>query len=263
MTGISEHTETLDGQPVFWRAAPPADGGSPILYVHGVPTNSDLWAPFLQRTGGIAVDLPGFGRSGKRGDLDYSVPGLARFVGRFLELVGADEVRLVVHGWGACALRWAQDEPERIERLVVVDAVPLLPGLRWHRLARAWRTRGVGEVAMGLSVRPALRCALPRELVGLVADHLDQGTQRAILELYRWADPDVLAACGAGLGEIDARALVLWGERDPYIPASFAFAYADALGGDAAVEIVGGAGHWPWLGRAEVVGRVDSFLRDR
>lgn len=260
---IEEHTAELDGQPVFWRSAPVADGGPPILYVHGVPTNADIWTPFLERSGGIAVDLPGFGRSGKRGDLDFTVPGYAAFVRRFLDLVGADTVRLVVQDWGACALGWAQDEPDRLERLVVMDAVPLLPDYRWHRIARVWRTRGLGELAMGFSVPPVMRRVLPRPLAGLVADHFDQGTQRAILALYRWADPAVLAAAGERLGAIAAPALVLWGERDPFLPARFATAYADALGGPAEVEIVPGAGHWPWLDDAAVIARTVSFLTDR
>lgn len=263
MARIEEHTAELDGQPVFWRQAPTADGGAPILYVHGVPTNADIWTPFLERGGGIAVDLPGFGRSGKRGDLDYTVGGYAAFLRRFLDLVAVERVRLVVQDWGACALGWAQEEPERVERLAIIDAVPLLPGYRWHRVARAWRTPILGELAMGLSVRPVLRRALPAPLVDLVADHFDQGTQRAILALYRWADPDVLAAAGARLGAITAPTLVLWGERDPYLPPRFAEAYAEAVGGPAEVELLPGAGHWPWLDDASVVSRTASFLTGR
>jgi pimeloyl-ACP methyl ester carboxylesterase len=257
---IEEHSAELDGQPVFWRSAPTDDDRAPVLYVHGVPTNADIWTPFLERTGGLAVDLPGFGRSGKRGDLDFSVPGYARFVKRFLELVEVDRVRLVMEDWGSAALGWAQREPERVERLVLIDAVPLLDGYRWHRWARIWRTPFLGELAMGLSVKPVLRRVLPRELVDLVADHLDQGTQRAILRLYRWADPERLVEAGANLASIDAPALVLWGERDPYIPPSFAGAYAYALGPRAVYETLPGAGHWPWLSNPGAIDRVADFL---
>lgn len=260
MAEIREHTAELDGQPVFWRSAPATDGGPPVLYVHGVPTNADLWTPFLARTGGLAVDLPGFGRSGKRGDLDYSVPGYARFLERFLELVEVDAVRLVCEDWGAAALGWAQEHPQRVARLVLIDAVPLIAGHRWHRIARAWRTPVLGELAMGVSVRPVLRALLPRELVGIVAAALDQGTQRAILRLYRWADPERLAQAGARLGAIEAPALVVWGERDPYIPVRFAHAYAALLGGEVEVDVRPGAGHWPWLDDPGVIDRVASFL---
>ena len=55
-------------------------------------------------------------------------------------------------------------------------------------------------------------------------------------------------------------ALVVWGEEDPYIPTSFARDYTDALGGPTELEIVRGAGHWPWVDRPELVDRVAGFL---
>jgi pimeloyl-ACP methyl ester carboxylesterase len=256
--GASEHTATLGDQPVFWRAGD-SDAQAPVLYLHGVPTSSDQWLAFLERTGGLAPDLPGFGRSGKRGDLDFTIEGYARFVDDFLDLVEVDRVRLVVHDWGAAGLVWAQANPERVERLVVIDAVPLLPGYRWHPVARAWRTRGIGEIAIGLTTRFALRRVLPRPLADAVWPHFDQGTQRAILRLYRSSPEERLAAAGAQLDHIDAPALVLWGERDPFVPARFADGYAAALG-DARAERVPGAGHWPWYDRPDVVERVAAFL---
>ena len=257
-----EHTATLDEQPLFWRTADsePDDGRPPVLYLHGVPTSSDDWLPFLERTGGLAPDLPGFGRTGKRGDGDFTIEGYARFVGTFLGLQGVERVRLVVHDWGAAGLVWAERHPERVERLVVIDAVPLLPGYRWHRLARAWRTRAVGETLMGATTRYALRRTMPPALADLAWPHFDQGTQRAILRLYRTSPEARLVAAGADLHRIDCPALVLWGEQDPYAPARFADAYAAALGGETAVERLPEAGHWPWCERPDAIDRVAAFL---
>ena len=100
---------------------------------------------------------------------------------------------------------------------------------------------------------------MPEAWVDEVWSHFDAGTQRAILKLYRSAPPDVLAAAGTGLGAITCPALVLWGEQDPYLPTSFARAYADALGGATEVEVVAGASHWPWLDRPELVERIVGF----
>ena len=264
MPECSEHRAQLDGQPIFWRSAPVPPGGDPgvggvPLYLHGVPTSSDDWLGFLPRTGGLAPDLPGFGRSSKRGDGDFTMGGYARFVERFLDLTGTDRVQLVVHDWGAAGLIWAQRNPERVERLVVVAAVPLLPGYRWHRVARAWRTRGVGELVMGATTRRGLARGLPAELVGPAWRHFDQGTQRAILRLYRSSPEDELARAGADLDRLSCPALVLWPDRDPYIPARFGEAYAAALPGARLVPLLG-AGHWPWVGRPQVVDAVAAFL---
>ena len=138
----------------------------------------------------------------------------------------------MVHDWGAVGLAFAQRRPELIERLVIINAVPLLPGYRWHRIARIWRTPGLGELAMGATNRFTARLLsreanvtpgpLPESWVDSVIAHFDQGTQRAILRLYRSSPPTVLAAAGAHLSTIDAPALVAWGMQDPYIPARFA-----------------------------------------
>ena len=66
-------------------------------------------------------------------------------------------MRLLMHDWGGVGLLLAQRLPRRVERLVLINTVPLLPGYRWHRTARIWRTRGLGELAMGATGRRTLR----------------------------------------------------------------------------------------------------------
>jgi pimeloyl-ACP methyl ester carboxylesterase len=243
------------------------------LYLHGVPTNSDDWVAFLELSGGLAPDLPGFGRSGKPGYLEYTIAEYDRFIERFLDEVGVERVSLVMHDWGIVGLAFAQRLPERVERLVIVNAVPFLPGYHWHRTARIWRTPALGELAMGATSRFTLRQAskksnvtpgpLPNAWLDGVLDHFDHGTQRAILRLYRSSPPDVLASAGTRLGILEMPSLVLWGMADPYIPARFARVYAEALGGPAhpseLVELPD-AGHWPWLDRPDVIDSVASFL---
>jgi pimeloyl-ACP methyl ester carboxylesterase len=275
---VSDRRAELDGLPVFWREAPTANGDgtppavdiAPPLYLHGVPSSSDDWLPFLARTGGLAPDLPGFGRSGKPGHFDYSIAGYEHFLERFLELAGVGRVSLVMHDWGAVGLAFAQRHPERVASLVLLNTAPFLPGYRWHRIARVWRTPLLGELAMGATGRFTLRLVsreanvaagpLPETWLDGVLAHFDQGTQRAILRLYRSAPPDVLAAAGARLATLSMPALVLWGTRDPYIPARFARAYADALP-DAELLELPDAGHWPWLDRPDAIARVVEFVR--
>jgi pimeloyl-ACP methyl ester carboxylesterase len=237
----------IDGTLVSWLREPGDD--PPVLYVHGVPDSADLWTPFLERTGGIAVDLPGFGRSGKPADWPYSLAGYAAFLPAFLDHLGVGRVRLVVHDWGGVALTLG----ERIERLVAIDVLPLLPGHRWPWIARVWRTPVLGELAMGFTGRTLLRRLgrLSPEHADQVLRHFDHGTQRAILKLYRSARENV-----APLHEVTAPALVVWGERDPYLGPQWAERIAGALGGETRVQTVPGAGHWPWLDREEILQNV-------
>ena len=153
--------------------------------------------------------------------------------------------------------------------MALVNAVPFLPGYRWHPMARVWRTAGLGELAMGTTYRPTLQRAsresnatpgpMPGAWLDSVLEHFDEGTQRAILRLYRSSPPEVLAAAGARLGELQMPALVIWGAKDPYIPASFGREYASVLAHAELVELAD-AGHTPWLDRTDVIDRVVDFL---
>jgi pimeloyl-ACP methyl ester carboxylesterase len=282
---VSDRNGELDGLPVFWREAPPrpdvsagapppsdVSAGAPPLYLHGVPGNSDEWLAFLQRTGGLAPDLPGFGRSGKPGSRSYTISEYDRFIEGFLDELGVERVSLVVHDWGAVGLAFAQRLPKRVERLVIVNAVPFLPGYRWHRTARMWRTPVLGELAMGATNRFVLRLLsresnvapgpMPQAWLDSVLDHFDQGTQRAILRLYRSSPPEALARAGERLRDLRMPALVVWGMRDPYIPRRFAHEYAQALP-DAELLELPDAGHWPWLDRPDALERIADFLNAR
>jgi pimeloyl-ACP methyl ester carboxylesterase len=265
---VDEHTITSEYGPVHYRSAPAADP-SP-LYLHDVPTSSEDWVPFLERTGGLAPDLIGFGRSAKGGHLDYSPEGLTAFVERFLRQLKVEHVALVGHGWGAAvAVLLAGRDPARITRLVLIDAVPLLAGFRWCRLARLWRRPVIGELVMGVTTKSMLARELrkgtvredawSRARVESVWDQFDQGTQRALLRLHRAADEDRLAALGSKLGPIDRPTLIVWGERDPWFGPEFADAYGAQLG-DATVRRLPDTGHWPWLDRPDVVELVGDFL---
>jgi pimeloyl-ACP methyl ester carboxylesterase len=175
----------------------------------------------------------------------------------------------VVHDWGGLGLVTAQDLHERVNRIVIMNAVPLLPGYRWHRIARVWRTPVLGEVAMGLTTKSFFKAytkpaqasgeAWPKELLDHTWKNFDQGTQRAILKLYRSAPPQILEQAGERLSQVQAETLVLWGEQDPYIPTAFAQAYAEHMP-NATVELLSDAGHWLWLDRPDVVDKVSDFL---
>jgi pimeloyl-ACP methyl ester carboxylesterase len=268
--GIEEGRVRVDGVEAFYRRV--TGEGTPAVYCHGNPTNGEEWVPLLERGGpAIAIDMPGWGRSDRPDParFDYSMYGLSAFLQRCLAELGVERRKLVVHDWGGLALIGAQRRPELVEKLVVINAVPLLPGYRWHWIAQLWRRRPLGEIlnatttraSMSLILRQARgdRGAMPPEFVELIWSRWDAGTRAAVLALYRHANPDRLALAGSGLGRLDCPALVLWGDRDPYLPTRFARAYADALP-NAELELIEGAGHWPLVDRPGEIDRILGFL---
>ena len=268
---LIERTVEIDGIEIFLRER--GGEGTPTVFVHGNPTNSADWLPFLDRMTGpaIAFDLPGWGRSARPDPLafDGSMGAHANLIERLLDQVVPGAYRLVVHDWGVLALITAQRQPERVERLVAIDAVPLLPGYRWHWIGRIWRRRGLGELFNATSTRAATALALrqarpgnrpmPPEFVEMIWSAMDRGTKRAILALYRSGDPEALAANGARLGELTCPALVVWAVEDPYIGAEFGRAYAEVLPSAELVEL-DRAGHWPWIDRPETIDLVLDHL---
>ncbi len=260
---VDEHTIELAGSPLFYRSV--SAPGVPALYLHGVPTSSDDFVGLLERGGGVAPDLNGFGRSGKGGHLDYTVEGLADAIAPLLP----DGAKLVGHDWGALvALELAARHPERIATLVLCNPVPLVDGFRWPRPARVWRRPVLGELAMGATNRwllsRELRAGAARPEIwtparlNAVWEQFDQGTQRAILRLCRQTDPRRLELARERLARIAAPALILWGERDPWNPIELSGRVSELLP-RATMEPVADAGHWPWLEQPAVAERIMEF----
>ena len=268
---VEERFIEIDAIRIFLRER--GGSGPPTIWVHGNPNDSGQWMPFLDATDGaaIALDLPGFGRSARPapGSFDCSMGAYGRLLAKAFTELAPDGYRLVVHDWGVLGLLAAQARPEAVERLVVIDAVPFSAAYRWHWVARCWRRRGLGEAfsrsrsrwITGRLLRLARpgRRPMPPEFIESVLEHWDAGMSRAILALYRSADPDVLAAAGERLGEIRCPALVLWGDSDPYISPADGRLYERALPAARFVEIER-AGHWPWIDRPDLIDEVARFL---
>ncbi len=267
---IEEAELRVDGVRVFYRRV--SGEGTPTVYCHGNPTHGEDWLPFLERGGAaIAIDMPGWGRSDRPDParFDYSMYGLSAFLERCLEELEVERRKLVMHDWGALALIGAQRRPDLVERLVVINAVPLLPGYRWHWIAQLWRRRPVGEFlnatatksSLALTMRQARgdRSPMPPEFIDMVWSRWDKGTRDSTLALYRHADPDRLTAAGKDLSRLTCPSLILWGDRDPYLPTKFAKDYASVLP-NSQLEILEGAGHWPWIDDPSCIDRVLNFL---
>ncbi len=268
--GIEAAEMVVDGVRVFYRRVP--GEGTPVVYCHGNPTHSEDWLPFLERGGpAIAIDVPGWGRSDRpdAARFDYSMYGLSAFLERCLDELGVTRRKLVVHDWGCIALIGAQRRPELVEKLVVINAVPLLPGYRWHWVAQVWRRRGLGELANATTTRSSIdlimrqlsgnRRPMPPQFIDMIWRHWGRGTGQATLALYRHADPDRLARAGQDLNRLTCPSLVLWGVNDPFLRPRFAEAYAAVLP-SSQLEVVPGAGHWPWIDDVRVIDHVLDFL---
>jgi haloalkane dehalogenase len=126
------------------------EGDSPFVYLHGNPTSSHVWRNVLPRTGGLAPDLIGMGRSGKP-DIPYRFADHARYLDAWFDALALENVILVGYDWGgALAFDWAARHPERIRGIAFFETI--LKPLEWDEYPpvaqerfKAFRTAGTGE----------------------------------------------------------------------------------------------------------------------
>jgi pimeloyl-ACP methyl ester carboxylesterase len=251
-------------------AAGPTDSSEAVVFIHGNPGSCDDWEGLVDAIGAtgvraLAFDLPDFGETEAAAGFEHSVTGYAAFVGEALSVLGVERVHLVVHDFGGpIGLYWAARNPDMLASATLIDT-GILPGYRWHRLAKIWRTPLAGELFQATATRGAFRFlvghseprGLPRPFLDAMYDHYDKRTRRAVLALYRDTDDP-----GAGSAEFaalmaprDLPALVIWGEHDAYLPARYAYIQREAFP-SAEVHVLAASGHWPFVDAADTVERL-------
>ena len=180
---------------------------------------------------------------------------------------------LVVHDWGAAALAFAQRAPARVERLVVINALPLFDGYEWHRAARIWRTPLLGRAVDGLDLRRARcagRCAtptrkpLPESELREIYRGIDFATQRAILQALPQRHARARSPPPASISRRSTRRRSSCGASStPTSPRAPRRSTRARSAGAVELELLPDAGHWPWLDRPDVIDRVVDFLASR
>lgn len=258
--------------------AGPGEASEAVVFLHGNPGSADDWERLVEAAGSagkraVAFDLPDFGETAAPAGFQHDVPSYAGFVAEALERLGIERVHLVLHDFGGpIGLVWAMMHPDALASVTLIDT-GVLPGYRWHKLARVWRTPVIGELLQATATRRAFRSllnrnepqGLPREFVDKMYDHYDKPTRRAVLALYRATDdPGSMSEGLIGLlAPRDIPALVIWGEHDAYLPASYAQRQREAFP-SADVHVLPVSGHWPFADAPETVERLlVEFLAGR
>ena len=253
----------------------PGTAGEAVVFVHGNPDCGSDWMPLMTRVAPfaavIAPDLPGFGAADARPDRDYTIYSYAHFLDGVIRAFDVTRVHLVAHDFGGpFAAAWAADHPDQVASITFVNTGVLLD-YRWHRMARVWRTPGLGELSMR-AITPGLATRmLARENPGLSAQWVDtivahlmpEKTRRAVLRLYRATRPGDMEQLAVRLHQHDFDGLVVFGDADAYIPAEMAHQQV-AVFPRADIRILRGLGHWCWLENTDAVAdQILPFLRER
>lgn len=273
------HFVNVDGARVHYqefgeRTAPP------MILIHGYTASVYVWknaAPLLAEAGFrvIAIDLLGFGYSEKPAWFDYTIQSQARMVSRFMNLLGIGRSIVVGSSYGgAVAATMTLDEPERVEKLVLVDAV-INDDLKSHPILRLVSFRGIGEV-----ITPFLsdsRALLRYRMHGTLAKanhHLinEERIESAIRPLNAADGHHSLLATSRNWSAnhvqreanlINQPTLIIWGDQDTVIPVDDGFTlHREML--NSRFVILKNCGHVPQEEKSEIFADlVSEFAHDK
>jgi pimeloyl-ACP methyl ester carboxylesterase len=146
-------TIQIDGLSIFYREAGPKDAPT-LLLLHGLPSSSRMFAALFARLSDsyhlIAPDYPGFGHSDwpdpKR--FAYTFDHFAEIMNHFTEALKLSSYTLYMQDYGGpVGFRMALAHPDRIEALIVQDAVAHNEGLgaNWKPRRAFWADRAANE----------------------------------------------------------------------------------------------------------------------
>lgn len=105
--------------------------GAPVILLHGLGASSYSWrhlVPELSKKNKVyACDIPGFGRSDKPADFDYSFVGFVNWLIAFMDHFKIPKASLVGNSMGGViSLRTVLEFPERVERIALLGT-PVYP----------------------------------------------------------------------------------------------------------------------------------------
>jgi pimeloyl-ACP methyl ester carboxylesterase len=219
--------------------------GPPVVLLHGLAGSGRWWTrnlPALARSFRvIALDLPGFGATHR--DARFILDRVPGQVLAAMDGLGIDRASVVGHSMGGLVAGGvAADHPDRVDRLVLVDAgfVSLDPS-------------ALGRVT---GVIAAARWTSPTIYPVVIRDAFRSGPIR----LARTTVQLLAADWTARLPRIVAPTLIIWGEHDTICRPRIGREMATRIPGSRLV-VIGGAGHNPMWERATDFDReVVAFL---
>ncbi|QYG94776.1 alpha/beta fold hydrolase [Iamia sp. SCSIO 61187] len=258
--------------------------GRPVLLVHGITLNAELWSPQLHELAAdfrvLSLDQRGHGRS-TAGDEGYDMTVLGRDIATVLTRLDLRDALVVGHSMGGmAALNFAVDHPdvlrERVSGLGLVAtaaARPVVPLLVPR--ATALGALIVERLDSGKPVR-GLRFSGNDLSLFLIRSVFGKAPSAAAIEQVRASiestDEEAVQRCLAGilhdhdtthrLGEVDVPAFVVVGSRDILTPPTFARQMVDHLP-DAELTVLPQAGHQLMQERPDDVARLIRDLAER
>jgi haloalkane dehalogenase len=250
--------------------------GTPVVCFHGEPTWSYLYRKMVGPlvSGGrrvICPDYPGFGRSDKPTDRDwYTYDRHVELVSKLLERLDVREATVVVQDWGGpIGLRWAVENPDRVERLVIMNT-GLFAG-QVNEAFMAWRNFAERnpDLPVGFVINSATATEVPEEVVNAYEAPWPNAESKAGVAMFPLLVPTSADAPGASemravqeqLSSWEKPALVCFSDSDPIFTPKAGQRFVDLIPGAVELRVIEGAAHFLQEDRGEAIAaEINRFL---
>lgn len=274
----SEFVSNEQGLKVHFRDEGESDA-SAIVLLHGNSNSLHAFEPLVKELKDdyrlISLDFPGHGLTGAHPNNQYDVEGLSQAVELVVKHLALEDFTLLGHSMGGrVAWRYAVNHPEQLSSLVLVSASGMPP-----RQGDPKKELGIGFKLLQSPVGPYLSAyTMPRITVqksteasmfkkDLVTDVLiDQFWEllrhpqnRKALAHRAHVKRDLTKADLAN--NIKAPTLLIWGEKDTFVPPSSTISFAERIKNTKTL-LIPEVGHMPMLEATETTAKaIRDFLK--
>lgn len=254
--------------------------GEPILFVHGLLVDGQLWSGVAERLRAdfrcLVPDWPmGSHRTAMKQDADLSPPGLAEIVIGFMDAVGIERAAIVGNDTGGAVSQiLTANHPDRVQRLILTncDTFEHFPPFPFNLLPMVARLPG-GVAALQAPLRfaaarrlgfaPLVRKPLSQELVdSWLQPASDPAIKRDLTATLRGIDKRQTLAAAEGLRSFERPLRLAWAREDRFFKPGHAERLA-AVAADSRIEWIDDAGTFVPLDRPERVAElIAGFMRE-
>lgn len=226
----SEFTKQINGTDLYYEYHKHDQAGDTILLIHGFLSSSFSFRhliPLLKKDFSvISVDIPPFGKSGKKTSFVYSYQNMATTVLHLLKELGLKGVTVIGHSMGGqIALNLAYLNPSVIKAAVLLCSSSYLQKSKFHLKASSYIPFFHLYVKLYLA-RSGVRKNLQKVvynvnmindemLLGYLQPFLDDDIFKALTKMIRDREGDLPAEI---LRSIEVPCLLIWGEYDRVVP---------------------------------------------
>lgn len=254
----SQFLTLADGARIHFRDRGPRSAPALVL-IHGSNASLFTWEPWSIRLSDafrvVSIDMPGHGLTGATPSGDYSEQAMTDVVARVADRLSLTRFAIAGNSMGGgVAARFAEEYPQRVTQLILVDAADMPVRAGEHiplvfRLARIpvlnlsllWVTPRA-FVVEGLDDAIVRKSIIDDRMIDTYRDFARmQGTREATLRRFESPQDGFVAR---NVGRILTPTLVLWGEEDRLIPLEAGRRYAHAIRGSKLI-IYPATGHLP------------------